>query len=58
MNHGAPRPSVGEVGTVRRLMSALSYYLSRRVLHPYAAQIVALLGQEESTADSRRLGGT
>jgi hypothetical protein len=43
---------IGDVGTVRRLMSALAYYLSRRVLHPYAPEIVALRGPEKTTADS------
>ena len=43
---------IGDAGTVRRLMSALSYYLSRRVLHPCAPEIVALLEPEKSTADS------
>jgi hypothetical protein len=43
---------IGDAGTVRRLMSALSYYLSRRVLHPCAPEIVALLDPEKSTADS------
>jgi hypothetical protein len=43
---------IGDVGTVRRLMSALSYYLSRRVLRPFAPEIVALLEPEKSTANS------
>jgi hypothetical protein len=43
---------LGDVGAIRRLMSALAYYLSRRVLHPHVPEILALRGPEKTAAES------
>jgi hypothetical protein len=51
-NHIFKHVDLGDVGAVRRLMSALAYYLSRRVLHPHAPEILALRGPEKTAADS------